>query len=120
MHQDNKLKALLDINDTLGRMPFVATTRLEEQGPSGSIRVVIKLDSEPVACLQKGTHGFAYLPKDEQLYDLRTLTNPLRRVCRKAHIDFIIEAPRRHYISRSSSIKEFAGYGSPEVILNII
>ena len=58
--------------------------------------------------------------KAGQAFDLRLVINPLRRVCRKSDVDYTIRTPNRYYRTRKSTFKEFLGYESPEVILDII
>jgi len=120
MKYEKTIHILEALQDTLREMPMVASVRVERPYHVDSLRVVIELAFECVEYWKEGAAAHAFLPREGVVSDLRALTNPLRRFCRGKEVDFVIETPNRHYVSRKATCKDFVGYSSPEVILNIL
>lgn len=119
MSLNHKLKVIEELNDLTNQMPAVAATTLVRPEAKSSLRIAIQLETDRVECMLKGSQGSVYMPKGSS-FDLRTITNPIRRIFKKSQIEFHISTPHRHYISRKSTVNEFMGYESPEILLDIL
>ena len=120
MGSKQKLKLIEELNRCIERMSSVEATTLGLPDEVGDLRIVIKLDMDQIEYNRKGCLDYVYMPKESVEFNMRMVTNPLRRICRKSDVNFLIETPSRCYKSRKSTIKEFVGYDSPEVTLDIV
>lgn len=120
MCPDQIVKVVSHLKDVARQMPFVQSTELGATSYFNEVRMVIRLDADCVEYERNGSRSFAYMPKQGPLFDLRKVTNPLRRACRELQLNFTIETPNRYYKSRKATVNEFLGYESPDVILDIV
>lgn len=120
MDINSKVKELESLIYMVGQIPYVVSTRLGSSDGNGRLRVVIQMEMDRIECFRNGSSGYAYMPKEGQNFDLRTLTNPVRRLCRRLDVDFSIVTPNRYYKSRKATVNEFLGYESSEVNLDLM
>jgi len=120
MNINSKVKELESLINMVGEMPCVVSTRLGSPDGNGCLRVVIQLEMNRIEYSRNGSLGYVYMPKEGQTFDLRTLTNPIRKLCRTLQVEFSIVTPNRYYKSRKSTVNEFLGYESSEINLDLM
>lgn len=120
MSNEQKLKLIEELNRYVEGTSSIVSASLSVPDSIEFLRVVVELATDRVEYTHKGSRDYAYMPKDGMEFNMRLITNPLRRICRKSNVDFSIVTPSRYYKSRKSTIKEFMGYDSPEVTLAIM
>ena len=119
MSLSRKLKVIEELGNLANLMPAVAATKLVKPEIGSVLRIAIQLKTDRVECILKGSQGCVYMPRGGS-YDLRTITNPIRRIFKKSQVEFHISTPHRHYKSRKSTVNEFLGYESSEILLDIL
>jgi hypothetical protein len=118
MTTDSKFRLLEDLNRVVSQLPSVVSCQLGSTNVGGQLQIKVLLDTYSVECTRKGHKKHVHMPKNG-VFDLRLVTNPIRRVFRKAQVEYSITSPNRHYKSRSATVNEFLGYECPEIILDI-
>ena len=111
---EEKLRVIEKLDIQISKIDSVSYTRVEKVDQNGSLHVAIHLDAQHMAWNAKDL----YVPK-MGLSDLRLITNPVRRFFREREITCSITTPGRYYKARASCHREFLGYSSAKILLQV-
>jgi hypothetical protein len=119
MTNNRKLQLLEELNKVVNQLPSVESCQLTSATAGSQFQIRVLLDTYPVERTWNGRKAHVHMPK-AGVFDLRLVTNPIRRIFKKSQVDIHISTPLRHYRSRKSTLNEFIGYESPEILLDIL
>lgn len=119
MNAEKILKIAYDIDQFANRNPKVSSARVVNISEDNCISISIRLDATSVEYRSPYGYKNAYIPRSGE-FDLRLLTNAIRRLLGKYQVDYSLNPPKRCYASRKTVNKQFLGYESPEIVLDLL
>lgn len=115
---NSDIQNILNFIESVRKIEHVASCDVNGSADNGNLSIKVSLDATERKFEAKGKEAVAYMPEDGQRFDIRKVTNPIRRHGRKAGLT-AITTPTRLYTSRTSCVNEFEGLSSPYIHLEL-